>query len=92
MLTWLTAQPTSFIALIVFGFIGLIAALIFAIVTGVAKRHGSSDFKAISPVTLTPLSVIAGLLRACCTIQNLADVYQHIVSLTPRRLLYFDAR
>jgi hypothetical protein len=64
MLTWLTAQPTSFIALIVFGFIWLIAALIFAIVTGVAKRHGSSDFKAISPVTLTPLSVIAGLLIA----------------------------
>jgi hypothetical protein len=31
-------------------------------------------------------------LGACCTIQNLADVYQHIVSLTPRRPLYFDAR
>ena len=34
----------------------------------------------------------AGRYRACCTIQNLADVHQHIVSLTPRRSLYFDAR
>ena len=33
-----------------------------------------------------------GQLGGCCTIQNLADVHQHIVSLTPRRSLYFDAR
>jgi hypothetical protein len=30
--------------------------------------------------------------RGCYTIQNLADVHQHIPSLTPRRPLYFDAR
>jgi Protein of unknown function (DUF4239) len=64
MIPWLTAQPTPFIASIVFGFTWLTAALIFAIVTVVAKHRGSSDFKAISPVTLTPLSVIAGLLIA----------------------------
>jgi hypothetical protein len=61
---WIESQNVAVIALIVFGLCYAIAALIFVAIVFVSRRPIASDLKATTPVMLTPLSVIAGLLIA----------------------------
>ena len=64
MILWIESQNVAVIALIVFGLCYAIAALIFVAIVFVSRRPIASDLKATTPVMLTPLSVIAGLLIA----------------------------
>jgi hypothetical protein len=64
MILWIESQSTVTIALLVFALSYALAAVIFAAACLVAQRRVAVDLKATTPVMLTPLSVIAGLLIA----------------------------
>ncbi len=59
---WIEAHPTPEIALLVFGFWYGLAALIFAVTAMLSRWRLAPDLKSLTPVILTPLSVITGLL------------------------------
>jgi hypothetical protein len=62
MLFWIESQSTPVIALIVFSFTYLAAALIYCFVAAFSRRAVGHDLKEASPGTFTPLAVILGLL------------------------------
>jgi hypothetical protein len=64
MISWIESQSTVWIAVLVFALCFALAAVIFAIAVVCGSRRIAADFKATTPVMLTPLSVIAGLLIA----------------------------
>src|SRR5215831_8212659 len=62
MLAWLAGQSIPVIDLVAFAGTYLMTAVIYAAVTVVVRRGHAATMKAASPVTLTPLAVIFGLL------------------------------
>ena len=64
MIHWIESQSTSVITAIVFGVSYLFAALVYAGIAALSGRPTGEQLKAVSPVTLTPLAVILGLLIA----------------------------
>jgi Protein of unknown function (DUF4239) len=64
MILWIESQDIAVITLIVFALCYAIAAIIFAAAIIVSRRRIATDLKATTPVMLTPLSVITGLLIA----------------------------
>jgi hypothetical protein len=64
MVLWIESQDTAVIALVMFALFYALAGGIFFVSTIIARHRIASDFKALTPVLLTPLSVIAGLLIA----------------------------
>jgi hypothetical protein len=61
---WIEAQSTFGIAVIVLLVTYAFAAIVFWVVTILSRRPVAEELKTISPVTLTPLAVILGLLIA----------------------------
>lgn len=64
MIEWVEAQRVEVIVLITFGLAYLIVAIILLGFRPLASRPIALDLKATTPVMLTPLAVIAGLLVA----------------------------
>jgi hypothetical protein len=64
MLLWIESQDTIVIGLLVFALFYLMAAALFAIGAMLARRRVAIALKATTPVMLTPLAVITGLLVA----------------------------
>jgi hypothetical protein len=64
MILWIEARDTAVIALIVFALCYIIAAVVFAVGIIVSQTRIAADLKATTPVMLTPLSVMTGLLIA----------------------------
>ena len=64
MIHWIESQSTSAIAVIVFCVCYTVAAAVFGITLALSRRPVAEQLKTISPVTLTPLAVILGLLIA----------------------------
>lgn len=62
--TWIESQSASVIVVVVFGLCFAVAALVFAIVSLLSHRRVAEDLQTISPVMLTPIGVIGGLLIA----------------------------
>jgi hypothetical protein len=59
---WIEAQSTWVITLLVFSACYMLTAGIFWLAVVLSRREIAKDFKAVVPVTLTPLGVILGLL------------------------------
>jgi Protein of unknown function (DUF4239) len=70
---WLHNLPIPLMALAVFGFTYLLALVIFAAVTMLAKRERAASFKAVSPGLLPVLGVIFGLFVAFTAAQVWSD-------------------
>jgi hypothetical protein len=64
MILWIESQDTPVITLLVFALCYSIAVAIFVVSIVISQRRIATDLKALTPVLLTPLSVIAGLLIA----------------------------
>ena len=62
MLVWVASQSALVIGLLCFAWSYLMCAAIYGAVRFAARRGHEAAFKAASPVTLTPLAVIFGLL------------------------------
>ncbi len=62
MILWIEAQETAIIALLVLALCYSIAVAVLAVAAVISRRRVAVELKAITPVMLTPLSVIAGLL------------------------------
>ena len=61
---WIEEQSTAGIAVIILLLTYVFAAIVFAVVTILSRRGVAEELKSISPVTLTPLAVILGLMLA----------------------------
>jgi hypothetical protein len=70
---WLHNLPVPLMALLVFGFTYLLALVIFAVVTMLAKGERAASFKAVSPGLLPVLGVIFGLFVAFTAAQVWSD-------------------
>jgi hypothetical protein len=70
---WLHNLPIPLMALAVFGFTYLLALVIFAAVTMLAKGERAASFKAVSPGLLPVLGVIFGLFVAFTAAQVWSD-------------------
>jgi hypothetical protein len=70
---WIHYLPVLWMALVVFGFTYLLAAIIFAAVTGLATGARAKSFKAVSPGMLPVLGIIFGLFVAFTAAQVWAD-------------------
>ncbi|WP_024513436.1 DUF4239 domain-containing protein [Bradyrhizobium sp. ARR65] len=64
LLLWIEAQPAIVIALITFGACYLCAAIVFVIARVSVSKPIANELKATTPVMLTPLSVLTGLVIA----------------------------
>jgi hypothetical protein len=64
MIPWIESQDTAIIAVLVFALSYLLAAAIFVAGAAISRRRIAVELKATTPVMLTPLAVIAGLLIA----------------------------
>jgi hypothetical protein len=64
MLLWLESQDTSVIALLVFAFCYLLAAIILGVAVAFARHPVAHELSATTPAMLTPLGVITGLVIA----------------------------
>jgi hypothetical protein len=64
MIYWIESQPPFAIAVIALCLCYVVAAAIFGAVAGAARWPVAEQLRMISPVTLTPLAVILGLLIA----------------------------
>jgi Protein of unknown function (DUF4239) len=64
MILWIESQDAAVIALLVFVLCYAIAGAIFFVATMISRHRTAADLKMLTPVLLTPLSVIAGLLIA----------------------------
>jgi hypothetical protein len=70
---WIHYLPVPWMALVVFGFTYLLAAIIFAAVTALATGERVKSFKAVSPGMLPVLGIIFGLFVAFTAAQVWAD-------------------
>src|SRR5271170_4189203 len=64
LLLWIESQPATVIALIAFGACYLCAAIVFVIERVFVSKRIANELKATTPVMLTPLSVLTGLVIA----------------------------
>jgi Protein of unknown function (DUF4239) len=64
MILWIESQDIPVITLLVFALCYSIAVAVFAVAIVISRYRIATDLKALTPVLLTPLSVIAGLLIA----------------------------
>jgi hypothetical protein len=64
MVDWIQSQTTPVIVLCTLAFCYALAVIAFALATTLSRRPVGEELKTISPVTLTPLAVILGLLIA----------------------------
>jgi hypothetical protein len=64
MLFWIESQPTPVIALLVFALCYTLAAIVFFVTATMSRRLIADQLKATTPVMLTPLAIISGLLIA----------------------------
>ncbi len=64
MLLWIELQPTSVIALIVFGAAYLSAALIFSLAAFLSRHPIAKALQPVTPGILSPLGTILGILIA----------------------------
>ena len=62
MMDWFHQLPVVWMGVIVFAGIAVATALIYCVVLALAARGWTPAFKAVSPVMLTPLAVIFGLI------------------------------
>src|SRR5919201_7112092 len=62
MLLWLESQSTAVIVLLVFAICYVLAAIVFFAVKTISRRPIAEQLNATTPVMLTPLAVIAGLI------------------------------
>lgn len=62
MMDWLYPLPIVWMTVVVLVGIGAVTVLIYVIVLGLAARGWAPAFKATSPVLLTPLAVVFGLI------------------------------
>ena len=73
MIDWLLNLPPIWMALIIFTGTYLTAAIILAVVTGLARGERARAFKALSPGMLPPLGIIFGLLVGFIAAQVWSD-------------------
>ena len=59
---WFHELPVVWMSLVVFAAVGVVATLIYWVVLALAARGHTAAFKAVSPVMLTPLAVVFGLI------------------------------
>ncbi|HVG52703.1 MAG TPA: hypothetical protein VM867_13800, partial [Xanthobacteraceae bacterium] len=81
MLSWLEAQPTPVIGLLLFCFCYALAAIAYVCATVLGRKQVGEELKTISPVTLTPLGIILGLLIAFLAgriWENVAHANEHV--------------
>jgi hypothetical protein len=71
--SWLESQNTAVIVLLTLAFSYVLAAFIFVLSKIVATHRVAADLKATTPVMLTPLAVIIGLLIAASTRDQLGS-------------------
>src|ERR1700742_371922 len=64
LLLWIESQPAIVIALITFGVCYLCAGIVFVIARVLVSKRMADELKATTPVMLTPLSVLTGLVIA----------------------------
>jgi hypothetical protein len=64
MILWVESQNAAFIGAVIFAACYLLAVVAFIISMALARHRLASDLKVLTPVLLTPLSVITGLLIA----------------------------
>jgi hypothetical protein len=64
LLLWIESQPAIVIALITFGACYLCAAIVFVTAQILISKRIANELKATTPVMLTPLSVLTGLVIA----------------------------
>ncbi len=64
LLLWIESQPAIVIALITFGACYLCAAIVFVVAQVLISKRIANELKATTPVMLTPLSVLTGLVIA----------------------------
>src|SRR6201985_2647018 len=70
---WIHYLPVPWMALVVFGFTYLLAAIVFAVVAVLATGERTKSFKAVSPGMLPVLGIIFGLFVAFTAAQVWAD-------------------
>lgn len=80
LLLWIESQPPATIALITFGLSYASAAVIFAFARVVAPHRLAAALKATTPVMLTPLAVLMGLVIAFAASRVWAN-YDHCYTL-----------
>jgi hypothetical protein len=61
---WLHNLPLPWMALVVFGAVYLVTAVIYAVVIGLAAGERARAFKAVSPGMLPPLGILFALFIA----------------------------
>src|SRR6185437_4774747 len=64
MILWIESQDAAVIALVLFALCYALAGAVFLLAIIVARHRIAADLKALTPVLLTPLSVLTGLLIA----------------------------
>jgi hypothetical protein len=64
MILWIESQDAAIIAFLMFAICYAIAGAIFSVATMISQHRIAAELKALTPVLLTPLSVVAGLLIA----------------------------
>jgi Protein of unknown function (DUF4239) len=64
MISWIESHSASVIAVLMLSLCYVLAALLFATGLALSRRSLGHKLKAVSPVTLTPLAVVLGLLIA----------------------------
>ena len=74
MIEWLSHLPVAWMAVVVFVATGLVTSAIYAVVMALATGERARAFKAMSPVMLTPLAVVFGLIVAFLAAQVWSDV------------------
>ena len=73
MMDWLYPLPIFWMTAIVVAGVGVISVLIYVVVFALAARGWTPAFKAMSPVMLTPLAVVFGLIVGFLCAQVWAD-------------------
>src|SRR4029453_296195 len=74
MADWLYHLPVVWMAVVVFAATFLVSGAIYAAVLALATGERARAFKAMSPVMLTPLAVVFGLIVAFLAAQVWSDV------------------
>ncbi len=81
MISWIEAQSTLIISLLMLSFCYVMAAAAFGCGVILSRRSVGDELKTVSPVTLTPLAVILGLLIAFIAgriWENVAHANEHV--------------
>jgi Protein of unknown function (DUF4239) len=70
---WLFHLPVMWMTIVVIGAFAVVAIVIHGVVARLARRFGTAMFKGISPVMLTPLAVVFGLIVGFLSAQVWSD-------------------